>query len=245
MRVLRLVLVLSLVAWMAMARAAPLRIAAAADLRFVLDAITAELNLDADLDIVYGSSGKLTRQIEQGAPFALFFSADEELAQRLHRGGWSTQAPVVYALGRLVVWRAPGHGTAMSLEMLADPAIRRIAIANPAHAPYGQRAMEAIRAAGLEETLQPKLVFGENVAQAAQMVASGAADAGLIAASLLSGLPEPGSALVVDSSLHAPIRQAYVLAARYRNDPLLARLLAHIASAPGRNTLNRFGFESP
>lgn len=166
-------------------------IAAAASLRFVLPELT-EAFAEAGggpLRVTYGSSGTLAQQLRNGAPFELFLSADAEYVLRLAEAGVLQDAGAVYALGRLALI-APKGGLAVDGRMdglaaaLERGDIRRFAIATPDHAPYGQRAREALIHRGLWERIEPQLVFGENVAQAAQFATSGNADGGLVAASL-------------------------------------------------------------
>lgn len=239
----------SLWAWLlfssvALAEPLALRIAAASDLRFALQAVVADFDQrERRVEISFGSSGKLAAQIEQGAPFDVFFSADVALAQRLFDRGWSSDMPVAYAIGHLVLWRLAG--SALQLQDLAAAGVRHVAIANPQHAPYGMRAVEALHAAGVWDQVESKLVYGENVAQAAQLVSSGAADAGLIAGSVLAGLPiaERGSATPIAASLHAPLRQAYVLRKGSADDADLQRLLRHLAAPASQQRLLEFGLQ--
>ena len=133
-------------------QAEQLRVAAAADLKFALDEIAAsfkQANPTDELDIIYGSSGKFFTQIQQGAPYDLYFSADIAFPRDLAKAGYAATEVRPYAVGRIVLWSADRDASQMQLADLTDPTITRIAIANPRHAPYGQRAEEALRAAGL------------------------------------------------------------------------------------------------
>jgi molybdate transport system substrate-binding protein len=155
-------------------------IAAASDLRFALDDIIMVYHKDHpdhEFEVIYGSSGKITTQIINGAPCDLFFSADISFPEKLKAEGFTTTDPAVYAIGRIVIWSHTPDASKLSLKDLpTDPRIKRIAIAQPAHAPYGMRAQEAMQAMSVWEAVQSKLVFGENIAHTAQMVESGAAD---------------------------------------------------------------------
>src|SRR5215475_13379017 len=139
----------------------------------------------AHLNLTFGSSGNFFAQIQNGAPFDLFFSADSDLPQKLAGSGLALpNTLVLYGLGRITLWMSPNafcDPRRETWKCLSDPAVKKIAIANPAHAPYGRAAVSALRAAGLYGQLKDKLVLGENVAQAAQFVQSGNAQAGIIA----------------------------------------------------------------
>lgn len=226
-----------------------LLIAAASDLRFALDEIGKhfhEQNPDVQVDIVYGSSGKMTTQILNGAPYDIFFSADIDFPRQLQKAGFTATEPAVYALGRIVIWSRRLNASAFTLQDLADPLIRRIAIAQPTHAPYGQRAREALIAAGVWDAVQPKLVFGENIAHAAQMVESEAADAGIIALSLalFPAMAERGYALI-DDALHQPLTQGFVIARHGKDNEAAHAFARHMQTAEAREVMERFGFVLP
>ena len=228
-------------------------VAAAADLRLALDQIAAafEKAQGATVRITYGSSGNLARQIAQGAPFELFLSADEALAQRLIDSGHATAPGALYGIGRLALIARKASaieaeaGLATIPAALTGGAITRFAIANPEHAPYGARAREALQNFGVWDQLQGRLVLAENVAQAAQFVATGAADAGMTALPLV----KVGDALatlrfsVVPVEYHTPLRQRMVLA-KQAGAPARA-LYAFIASPGAQAILRTFGFEQP
>ncbi|MDQ1347786.1 MAG: molybdate transport system substrate-binding protein [Acidobacteriota bacterium] len=229
-------------------RAATITVAAAADLRFAMDEIVAAFEAGSREDrveVVFGSSGKLQTQIQQGAPYDLFFSADIDFPRRLAEAGFAASEVKPYGLGRIVLWSASLDATRMTLETLADPAITRIAIANPQHAPYGKRAEEALRASGLWEKVAPKLVFGENIAQAAQFVETGNAQVGILALSLVKSpqLAQQGGYWLVPASLHAPLEQGYVVTKRAEINPLAHRFAAFMDGPAARAVMTRFGFE--
>lgn len=226
-----------------------LRIAAASDLRFALDEIVAlwqQQQPDTQVQVIYGSSGKLTTQIINGAPFDLLFAADIAFAEQLHERGLTSSEPQVHALGRIVLWSNTLDAGQLSLTQLSDPAIRRIAIAQPAHAPYGLRAQEALQAAGVWEAVEPKLVFAENIAHAAQMAQSGAAQVGIIAMSLAMA---PGLAehpyLLIDDALHSPLLQGYVITRRAADKPQAQAFVAFIESPEVHAIMRRYGFLLP
>jgi molybdate transport system substrate-binding protein len=228
-------------------------VAAAADLKFALDRITADFQQRTPhrLRLVFGASGNLSTQILQGAPFHLFLSADEDFVFRLADAGRTVDRGQVYALGHLGIFvprgspLRPDPSLRDLAEALTDGRLERFAIANPAHAPYGMRAREALQAAGLWEAIQPRLVLGENISQAAQFVASGAAQAGLISLSLAlaPGVAETGTFAQVPATTHRPLRQRMVLVKGA--PPAAVALRDHLLTAPAQAVLRRFGFEIP
>lgn len=224
--------------------------AAAADLKSAMDEIVAgfeRANPGEDVEAVYGSSGRFHAQIKRGAPYDCFFSADIGYARDLFAGGFAVSEAKAYAVGRLVVWK-PGMDSAdLTLAGLADPAVVRIAIANPRHAPYGKRAVEALRASGLWEKVEMKLVFGENVSQAAQFVRTGNSEAGIIALSLAMGpeLAGKGGYRLIPDSLHAPLEQGYIITLRGGRNVLAKRFADHMGSKSARASLARHGFTLP
>jgi molybdate transport system substrate-binding protein len=231
---------------------APL-VAAASDLQFALDEILAQFRRDTGTAarVTYGSSGNFTRQIEQGAPFELFLSADETFIERLAERGLTRDRGELYAIGRIALF-VPNGSSLQADPQLADVAGRlargtlgRLAIANPEHAPYGRAAEQALRALGLWEQMQPHLLLGENVAQAAQFASSGNADGGLVAYSLALGpaLRGRGTFALLPESLHQPLRQRMVLLERA--SPGAARLYEYLRSPASRAILARYGFLLP
>jgi molybdate transport system substrate-binding protein len=204
----------------AVAAGAP-AVAAAADLQFALEAVAARFKADSgrSVRLVFGSSGNFYRQISEGAPFQLFLSADERYVEQLAAAGKTRDQGVLYAIGRIVLLAPQGSALQVDGELqglraaLAAGKVRRFAIANPEHAPYGQRAEEALRHAGLWAGLQGKLVLGENVAQAAQFATSGNAQGGIIAYSLAlaPSLAGRGEWALIPQDWHQPLRQRMVL----------------------------------
>ncbi len=198
------------------AHAEKITIAAAADLKFAMDEIVAtfkKANAADEVDVIYGSSGKFHTQIQQGAPYDLFFSADIGFPRELAKAGLAASEVKPYAFGRIVLWSASLDASKMTLESLTDPKITRVAIANPKHAPYGKRAEEALRAAGLWEKIEPKLVYGENIAHTAQFVQTGNAQVGVIALALAVNpeLSSKGGYWLIPDNLHAPLEQGFII----------------------------------
>lgn len=228
-------------------------VAAASDLRFALPEIAESFRRETgeSVRLAFGSSGNFARQIRQGAPFEVYLSADEAYVLALASDGLTRDEGTVYAVGRLAIVVPPGSPLAQdrSLDGLAralgDAQISRFAIANPEHAPYGRRAREALERRGLWEALQPVLVLGENVAQAAQFAASGSADGGIVALSLALA---PSVAARADYGLipekwHSPLRQRMVL---LKNAGRSAeRFYDYLRSARARELLGRHGFAAP
>ncbi|TAN46544.1 MAG: molybdate ABC transporter substrate-binding protein, partial [Methylococcaceae bacterium] len=201
----------------------------------------------AVVDVAYGSSGKFHTQIHEGAPFDLFFSADIGLPRELAESGLTASEVKPYAVGRIVLWSASLDATRMTLDSLADPQISRIAIANPKHAPYGKRAEEALRAAGLWEKVESKLVYGETIVQATQFVQTGNAQVGIIALSLASNpeLAQKGGYWPIPDSLHQPLEQGFIITKRAENNALAARFADYMNSKPVRAVMTKYGFALP
>jgi molybdate transport system substrate-binding protein len=198
------------------------------------------------LNLIYGSSGNFVRQIQQGLKAELFLSADEEFALKLADTGLTQGRGVVYASGRVALLVAPGVVIELDPQLLglkaAWPQVRKFAIANPELAPYGRSAREVLQSAGLWERAQGKLVIGDNVAQATQFVASGAAQAGLTALSLVSHdtAQQLGRHLALPASLHAPLHQRMVLLRQA--GAAATAFYQYLQSPAARAVLRRHGF---
>ena len=234
------------------ATSAPL-VAAASDLQFALDEIVARFQRDTGIAprVTYGSSGNFTRQIEQGAPFELFLSADEAYVGRLVERRLTRGEGTLYAIGRIVLFAphgsplVPDAGLENLAARLASGNSGRVAIASPEHAPYGRAAEQAMRSLGVWEAVQPRLLLGENVAQAAQFASSGNADGGIIAYSLVlaPALRDRGTFALLPETLHAPLRQRMVLL--QRASPAAVRLYDYLRSPASRAILSEYGFVLP
>jgi len=221
-------------------------VAAAADLRYALDEIVAIARADnpgVEYAVTYGSSGQFLQQIENGAPFDLYLSADLAYPRRLVDTGMATD-PFPYALGRLVLWVPQGSSLRPVDGLRILGAARRVAIANPEHAPYGRAAVDALRTAGMYDAVADKLVLGENVAQAAEFVMTGNADAGIVALSLVLSDPlrDVGTWWEIPADTFPTIEQGGVLL----SDSPAARALRDAITGPdGRAILARYGFTLP
>lgn len=228
------------------------RVAAAADLKFALDDIEAELAAEPgiELAITYGSSGTFFQQISNGAPFDLYLSADLAYPRQLVDAGLADGDDLfAYAVGRLVLWTPDGSPVDedAGLTALTAPEATRVAIANPEHAPYGKAAVAAMQSAGVYEAVEDKLVLGENVAQAAEFAQSGNAQAGIIALSLALSPPllEAGGYAEIPLDMYPRIDQGGVVMAGARDTAAAHRIKDYLTSEPGQAVLERYGFFLP
>jgi molybdate transport system substrate-binding protein len=232
------------------AHAGKITVAAAADLKFAMDEIVTAFkknNPSEELDVIYGSSGKFQTQIQQGAPYDLYFSADIGFPRNLAKNGFAASEVKPYAFGRIVLWSASLDATRMTMASLTDPEITRIAIANPKHAPYGKRAEEALRASGLWEKLEPKLVYGENIAHTAQFVQTDNAQVGIIALSLAINpeLVNNGGYWLIPDTLHEPLEQGFIITRRAEKNALARRFADYMVSKEARAVMTKYGFVLP
>lgn len=233
-------------------RAQQLRIAAASDLQFALPELAADFEKQSGTTVAltFGSSGTFVSQIQNGAPFDLFFSADSAYANKLIETNFAEkQSFYIYGIGHLVLWLpkdSPLANQPLGWKILLDNRIRKIAIANPAHAPYGKAAVEALKHAGVYDQLQPKLVSGDNVSQAAQFAQSGAADVALISLSqAVAPALKDGLHWQVPAADYSPLEQAVVLLSASKEKTAAANFLAYLKSNAAKSILARFGFQLP
>jgi molybdate transport system substrate-binding protein len=247
-KTIALILFLSVVTSAISLQAQRLLIAAASDLKFALDSVVVkfkEANPGAIIDLTYGSSGKLYEQISQTAPFDLFFSADIEYPLNLKKKSIAVSEVYYYGRGRIVIWSRRKDPNPSGIKSLEDKSIVKIAIANPAHAPYGRRAEETLKYYKLYDQLQSKLVFGENISQAAQFVTTGAADIGIIALSLALSptmKQQKGMYYVIPETAHKPLEQGFVILKNAEKNPLATKFKDYILSADAKKILRYFGF---
>lgn len=230
----------------------PLEVAAASDLRFVFEElrILFEQQTQARIRFTFGSSGQLKTQIEQGAPFDVFFSANDTLVHSLVAQGLVLPDSVrLYAIGRIVLWvrSASPLDIDNGLSLLRDERIRFVAIANPAHAPYGLAAVQALRTTGLFESVQPKFVLGENISQTLQFVQTGNADVGIVALSLAVApvVRTTGRYWIIPPYVHQPIRQGAGVVVRSKQPGRARAFLTFVNGPTGRPTMQRYGFTLP
>ena len=234
------------------ARAQAVKVAVAADLKFFMAELAAQFEKQSGtkLDITYGSSGNFLTQIENGAPFDLFFSADSEYPKKLEAAGFAEPGTLrEYAVGHIVIWTPSDsdiNAAKDGWKCLLDPRIKKIAIANPEHAPYGRAALAAIKKAGIYEQVQDKLVYGENISQAAEFVQSGNAQAGIVALSLaMSSAMKNGNRWEIPADSYPAIKQAGILLKTSKNKDAARRFLEVVSGTQGREILRRFGFTVP
>jgi molybdate transport system substrate-binding protein len=230
-------------------RAQTLTVAAASDLQAALPGVAArfEKETGARVRLTFGSSGNFFAQIQNGAPFDVFLSADIDYPRQLAARGFGEHGTLTpYATGRLVLWtrRDSGIDVGRGLEALRGPAVRRIAIANPAHAPYGRAAVAALRRAGLYDAVRDRLVMGENISQAAQFAQLGDAEAGIIALSLASGpaMTATGTYAEIPVTLYPPIAQGAIVPTSAREKALARQFLTFLIRPEISAHLHAFGF---
>ena len=227
-------------------------IAAAADLNFVFRELVAEYEKSTGdrVRLSLGSSGNFYAQIQNGAPFDLYFSADIAYPRKLEEAGLTVPGSLYpYAVGRIVLWAGKDSRLDLSkgLEILREPTIKKIAIANPKHAPYGRAAVAAMEHAQVYDRVKDKLVLGENISQAAQFVESGAADVGIIALSLALAPPmqAAGHYWEIPADSYPPLEQGAVILMGGKNQERAKAFLAFVQGAEGQAMMKRYGFIVP
>jgi molybdate transport system substrate-binding protein len=225
----------------------PVRVAAAADLAKAFTELARDFQRETGLRVAltFGSSGLLAKQLREGAPFDMYAAASSEFVDAVVRAGVCDGATRSrYGLGRLVLWTdAPSDSVAApaSLSSLASPRFRRIAIAQPEHAPYGRAAREALMRAGVWETVEPRIVYTENVLQAFQLAQTHNVEAALVAFSVVADAPAEHARMIA-GTMHAPIEQELVACSRGRQPEGGRNFAAYVHAAHGRSVMSRFGF---
>lgn len=241
-----LLAMLSATAW-----AGEATIVAASDLKFAMDEIVKAYQKaypQDKLKVIYGSSGKFFTQIQNDAPYDLFFSADVAFPEKLKTSGKAIGEPKLYALGRIVLWSSKYDASTLTLADVTSDKIKKFAIASPEHAPYGMRAKEALEASGLWDQAKAKIVNGENISHTAQMVESGAADAGIIALSLALAPTLKAKApnyVLIDDKLHLPLEQAYIVTKRAENNQTAKDFAQYMEHPDTRKVMDAYGFTLP
>lgn len=230
----------------------PLAIAAAADLVYCLkdlDAAFTKQHADVDLKVSTGSSGNFCAQIQNGAPFDVFLSADVSFPQTLAKAGLANaDSLTIYAIGRIVLWTTKADvDVTKGLAVVNADAVKKFAIANPEHAPYGRAAKAALGHEGLWTAAEPKLVLGENIAQTAQFVQTGAADAGVVALSLVlsPALEKTGRWVEIPTDFYPKLEQAAILTARGAKNPAAKAYVEFLRTKEARAIFDRYGFRLP
>ena len=229
------------------------RIAAASDLKFALEELQPLLDKTypgVTVKATYGSSGTFLQQITEGAPFDMFLSADLKFPKQLADAGLADEKDLFeYAVGRLVVWTPEGSPVdpAEGLSVLTDPRVKKVSIANPAHAPYGRAAVAAMRTTGVYDKVEPKFVLGESVSQAAEFVQSGGADAGVVAMSLVLSDPlrEEGRWVEVPLTDFPQLLQGGVVLGKAEDLDAARAVRETLLSEPGKELLRKYGFFLP
>lgn len=229
-----------------------LRIAAAADLKFAMDELAEQYKKLAPVKVAvtYGSSGNFFSQIQNWAPFDLFFSADIDYPKKLEAAGLAEPGTLYeYAVGRIVIWM-PTKGDVdlakLGWKTLLLDEIQKIAIANPEHAPYGRAAVAALQNAGIYDQVRAKLVYGENISQAAQFVQSGNAHVGIVALSLaISPVMKDGKRWEIPVNAYPPIEQGAVILKSAQDKAAARAFMVFVKSDIGRKILERYGFALP
>ncbi len=228
-------------------------IAAASNLRFAMHEICQDFqeeNPTIQTKVSYGSSGNFFAQIKQGAPFDIFFSADTTYPELLEKEGLAAkEMQEVYAVGKIVLWFPKGSKADPDKEFqtVTSSDIKKLAIANPRHAPYGRAAEESLRYYGLWEDVKEKLIYGENISQTAQFVHTGAADAGIVALSLAVSpkMLHDGRYWVIPDESHSDIEQVYVVLKKGKEKKSIRKFLNFVHGKEGGNILSRYGFVIP
>jgi len=247
-RILLAVMTLGLVTQFSSAQ--EITVAAAADLQSVMQEVVARFQKDTGktVKVIYGSSGNFFQQIQNGAPFDMFFSANLDYPKKLEAAKLTEQGTYyAYAKGKIVVW-VPNESKvdiSSGLQSLLAPAVKKIAIANPQHAPYGQAAVAALQKENVYDQLKGKLVLGENISQTASFVVSGSADAGIVALSLAlaPGMKERGRYAEIPASDYPPIEQACVVLGSAKDKETARQFLAFIKTDTVASMLRSYGFD--
>ena len=229
-----------------------IRVAAAADLQFAIQDVAGEFQKETgkSVELIFGSSGNFFQQLQNGAPFDMFFSANLDYPKKLEAAGLTEPGSYYqYARGRIVIWVPKDSKLDLSsgLQVLLNPSIRKIAVANPQHAPYGQAAVAAMKKEGVYDKVNDKFVLGENISQTASFVISGSADVGIVALSLAlsPNMSDQGRYAEIPSTEYPPIEQACVILSSSKNKETAVHFLSFFKTAAVADTLKRYGFDVP
>ena len=227
-----------------------IRVAAAADLQFAMQDIATQFQKQTgkSAQVIYGSSGNFFQQLQNGAPFDLFFSANLDYAKKLEAAGLTEPGSYYqYAKGKIVIWVPKDSKLDLSsgLKALLDPSIKKIAVANPQHAPYGQAAVAAMQKEGVYDKVKGKLVLGENISQTASFVVSGSADVGIVALSLAlaPNMKDQGRYVEIAAGEYPPIEQACVILSSSKNKEVARQFLGFVKTPAIGELLEKYGFD--
>lgn len=225
-----------------------LTIATAANLQFAMEELTSTFTKEWDVkcEVILGSSGKLTAQIIQGAPYDIFISADMKYPYELSQKELTVNPPKIYAYGNLVLWTMT-KDLDPTIDILSSKEVKHIALANPKTAPYGRAAMEVLAHYRIDDSLDAKFVYGESIAQTNQFIISGAAEIGFTSASVIQApvIKGQGQWISLPDSLHTPIAQGIVIINHTGNQlPDAQKFYSFLFSPKGREILNKFGYKT-
>ena len=225
-------------------------VAAAADLQFAMQEVGTRFQQESGktVKLIYGSSGNFAQQLQNGAPFDMFFSANLDYPRQLEAAGLTAPGTFYqYAIGKIVVWVPNDSKLDLSsgLKALLNPSIKKIAIANPQHAPYGKAAVAAMQKENIYDQVKDKFVLGENISQTASFVASGSADVGIIALSLAlsPNMKDKGRYAEIPADEYPPIEQACVILASSKNKEAARQFLLFVRTAAMADVLRSYGFD--
>jgi molybdate transport system substrate-binding protein len=225
-------------------------VAAAADLQFAMRDVAARFQKETGLNVklIYGSSGNFFEQIQNGAPFDVFFSANLDYPKKLEAAGLTEPGSYYqYATGKIVIWapRESKLDLSSGMRALLDPTIKKIAVANPQHAPYGQAAVAAMQNENVYKKVEDKFVLGESISQTASFVASGAADVGIVALSLAlsPNMKDKGRYVEIPSDEYPPIEQACVILSSSKNKNVAKQFVAFVKTPAISEVLRSYGFD--
>jgi len=223
---------------------AQLTVAAASDLITAFEEIGRDFEARDKIKpvFVFGSTGLLTRQIENGAPFDVFAAANESYIDQLQQKGLTVEGTkTIYGRGRITMWTMAESALKLEkIEDLASPDVHRVAIANPDHAPYGMAAREALETAGIWQTVQPKLVYGDNIRQTLQFAETGNVEVAIVAVSLSA--QNKGRCVLIPETLHKPLLQAMTVIKGTTNEDAARSFTDFVTGSQGREILAKYGF---
>jgi molybdate transport system substrate-binding protein len=226
-----------------------LTVAAAANVQYVMNELVKDFGNSTGIktDIILNSSGKLTAQIKEGAPYDVFVSADMKYPQELYKSGFAIDSPKVYAYGSLVLWTTQtGIKPSNDLGVLTSAAVKKIAIANPATAPYGEASVEAMNYYKVYNNVKDKLVYGESISQTNQYIISGSADIGFTAKSIVLSdeMKNKGTWIDVDRKAYSPVKQGVVILkhGNKTNADAAKKFYDYLFSKKAKNILKKYGY---
>jgi molybdate transport system substrate-binding protein len=228
-------------------QAQTVKVAAAANLRFVFEEIKTnylKANPGSDVAVNFGSTGALFQQIVNGADFNVFMAADDVVPVKLKAQGLVSGEVKTYAFGKLVLW-SNSVDVSKGLEILTDASVKRIAIAKPDLAPYGDRAVECLKSAGLFEKVKDKIVYADNISQTAQFAQTGNAEVGFLAYSLTLTTEMKGSTFVIDAKSYKPVAQAMSLVKGWKANPEATKFMKYVLGSECKPIFEKYGYQVP